>query len=69
MALRQYNVRLDEDLIARIEADRATLGLSQSRYVEHLAEAHLTATTDDPPEPTDTQLAEAAELAARIRGL
>jgi hypothetical protein len=68
MALRQYNVRIDEDLIARIEHDRKALGLSQSRYVEHLAETHLAAADTDLPEPTDTQLAEAAELAARIRG-
>jgi len=61
-ARRQCNVRLPPTVIERADEKRAQLGLSRDRYIEQLIEA------DTAPEPTAEELAEAAELAARIRG-
>lgn len=63
----QMNVRLNPDLIAAADADRATLGLSRDRYVESVLTAHLTGKQAAEPDPA-AALAEAAALAARIRG-
>lgn len=64
----QMNVRLDPELIAAADADRATLSLSRDRYVEAVLTAHLYGPPTQPEPDPAAALAEAAQLAARISG-